>query len=519
MPIQYFLTRTGDKIEVEETTLKLLNFVSEFYNFLLELAYKFEGLLREYPLVVLPVTVAVTLMLAAVLFMLIRSRFDSRRQAAPEVEIKSEALTESGAGEASAAALQAGAGAPAPSVFQSVVEAAPTTGQKPFESEEAPAVVAGGAVEAPPAATGEGVDAGEEPPPAMVGGSFEPPPAAEPSEQVTETAAPVLETPPEPAPEVEEEPETKEGLFSRLRAGLSKTQTGMLGKLDDLLAIKTQIDDELWEGFEEALITADLGVGTTMKLRAEIEKSIMKTSKVDPRDIKDALKAGILGILSAAESEPIKLDKKPFVILVAGVNGVGKTTTIGKLAHMFGKDGKRVMVAAADTFRAAAVEQLEVWSDRVGSDFLRGQTGADPSAVAFDAIKASVARDTDVLIVDTAGRLHTKLNLMNELKKMRRVMGRELEGAPHETLLVLDATTGQNAIQQAKLFKDAIDVTGIVLTKLDGTAKGGVIVAIAGELNIPVKFIGIGESLGDLRRFEAGVFIEALFATGNETIH
>ncbi|MGH7888976.1 MAG: signal recognition particle-docking protein FtsY, partial [Thermodesulfobacteriota bacterium] len=210
---------------------------------------------------------------------------------------------------------------------------------------------------------------------------------------------------------------------------------------------------------------------------------------------------------------------KLFVLMVAGVNGVGKTTTIGKLAYRFRKEGKSVMVAAADTFRAAAVEQLEIWAKRVGSDFLKGQSGGDPSSVAFDAVKACLTRGTDVLIIDTAGRLHTKTNLMDELKKIRRVVGRELEGAPHETLLVLDATTGQNAVQQAKMFKEAIDVTGIALTKLDGTAKGGVIIAIADELNIPVKFIGIGESLGDLREFKAEEFVEALFLTGKETLH
>lgn len=207
------------------------------------------------------------------------------------------------------------------------------------------------------------------------------------------------------------------------------------------------------------------------------------------------------------------------MIMVAGVNGVGKTTTIGKLANMLKQDGRKVMVAAADTFRAAATEQLEVWSKRVGTDFIKGESGGDPSSVAFDAVKAAEARGTDILIIDTAGRLHTKENLMDELTKMKRIIRRELEGAPHETLLVLDATTGQNAVQQAKLFNEAIEVTGIVLTKLDGTAKGGVIVAIADELNIPVKYIGIGESLSDLREFNADEFVEALFYSGEEIVH
>jgi fused signal recognition particle receptor len=319
---------------------------------------------------------------------------------------------------------------------------------------------------------------------------------------------------------IEEEPEeTEEGLFSRLRAGLSRTQAGLLGRLDEVLSVRKEINDSLWDDFEETLVTADLGVGTTMKLRGEIENKLTKKALRDPMLIKGALREEILRVLKNAEGSPPALNVKPFVIMVVGVNGVGKTTTIGKLAYKFRKDEKNVMVAAADTFRAAAVEQLEIWANRVGSDFLKGQSGVDPSAVAFDAVRAAKARETDVLIIDTAGRLHTKTNLMEELKKIRRVIGREFEGAPHETLLVLDATTGQNAIQQAKMFKEAVEVTGIVLTKLDGTAKGGVIVAIANELKIPVKFIGIGERLGDLREFKADEFVEALFLTGKETLH
>lgn len=321
-----------------------------------------------------------------------------------------------------------------------------------------------------------------------------------------------------PKEAVKEIPQTKESLFSALRSGLSRTQVGLIGKLDQILS-RREIDDDLWDEFEEALITADLGVGTTLKLRRRIEERLSKKSLRNPKAIKDTLKQECLEILKTAEGKPLKIESKPFVIIIAGVNGVGKTTTIGKIAHKFRNEGKSVMVAAGDTFRAAAVEQLEIWAKRVGSDFLRGQSGADPSAVAFDAVKASQARETDILIVDTAGRLHTKTNLMEELKKLRRVISRELEGAPNETLLVLDATTGQNAIQQAKLFNEAIEITGIILTKLDGTAKGGVILAIADELNIPVKFIGIGEGLRDLREFNAEEFVEALFVTGEETIH
>ncbi len=333
-----------------------------------------------------------------------------------------------------------------------------------------------------------------------------PPVEAKKQEAVIETAA------------EEEAEETKEGLFARLRKGLSKTHTGLFGRLSEVLS-KREIDEGVWDDFEETLIMADIGVGTTMKLRERIEAGVGKKSLRDGEAITEALKEEILRILKSAQGNPIRITAKPFVIMVAGVNGVGKTTTIGKLANKLKKERKNVMVAAGDTFRAAAMEQLEVWSKRVGSDFIKGQSGADPSSVAFDAIKAASARGSDVLIIDTAGRLHTKENLMEEIKKMKRIISRELENAPHETLLVLDATTGQNAVQQAKMFNEALDVTGIVLTKLDGTAKGGVIVAIADELNIPVKYIGIGESLSDLREFNAEEFVEALFYSGDEIKH
>ncbi|MGH7851441.1 MAG: signal recognition particle-docking protein FtsY [Thermodesulfobacteriota bacterium] len=339
-------------------------------------------------------------------------------------------------------------------------------------------------------------------------------PEAEPEEPEAEASALGEEA----AAAVEEPEETKEGLFARLRKGLSKTHTGLFGRLGEVLS-KKEIDESVWDDFEETLIMADIGVGTTMKLRERIGASIQKKSLRDADAITGALKEEILRILKTAEGSPIRISTKPYVIMVAGVNGVGKTTTIGKLANRLKKENLSVMVAAGDTFRAAATEQLEIWSKRVGSDFIRGQGGADPSAVAFDAVRAASARGTDVLIIDTAGRLHTKGNLMEEIKKMKRVISRELAEAPNETLLVLDATTGQNAIQQAKMFNEALDVTGIVLTKLDGTAKGGVIVAIADELNIPVKYIGIGESLSDLREFSADEFVEALFYSGEESVH
>jgi len=345
----------------------------------------------------------------------------------------------------------------------------------------------------------------------------EPPPQEIYEEEVIKTEE--IEEEPEVLIEpIEEVEETKEGLFARLRRGLSKTQAGLLGRLGEIIS-KREIDESLWDDFEETLIMSDLGVNTTMKLRENIETKLSKQSLSSAESITDTLKEEILEILKSAQGAPIKADVSPFVIMVAGVNGVGKTTTIGKLANMLKQDGRKVMVAAADTFRAAATEQLEVWSKRVGTDFIKGESGGDPSSVAFDAVKAAEARGTDILIIDTAGRLHTKGNLMDELTKMKRIIRRELEGAPHETLLVLDATTGQNAVQQAKLFNEAIEVTGIVLTKLDGTAKGGVIVAIADELNIPVKYIGIGESLSDLREFNADEFVEALFYSGEEIVH
>lgn len=339
----------------------------------------------------------------------------------------------------------------------------------------------------------------------------EEPPAVKAGEELTGEPQPIEAG-------VEEIEETKEGLFRRLRKGLSKTHTGLFGRLNEVLS-KREIDESVWDDFEETLIMADLGVSTTMKLRGKIESDLEKKSLSDTNSITDTLKGEILRILKNAEGSPITAEEKPFVIMVAGVNGVGKTTTIGKLANKLKKENNKVMVAAGDTFRAAATEQLEIWSKRVGTDFIMGQSGADPSSVAFDAVKAASARGMDFLIIDTAGRLHTKGNLMDEIKKMKRVISRELEKAPHETLLVLDATTGQNAIQQAKMFNEALDITGIVLTKLDGTAKGGVIVAIADELNIPVKYIGIGESLSDLREFHAEEFVEALFYSGDETLH
>ena len=357
----------------------------------------------------------------------------------------------------------------------------------------------------------------------------DPVPAAEPIEvpeeplppEETEAEPEELRAEEEPEEEIvaeEEEDDTEGDFFSRLSLGLSKTRRGILQNLEHVFS-SGKIDDAAWDEFEEILIMSDMGVATTAKLREKVSSAVGAGGSGDMEKIKTLLEKEILDILREVESPVTDLSAKPTVFMVAGVNGVGKTTSIGKIANRFTREGKKVMVAAADTFRAAAVEQLGVWAERVGSDFLRGQTGADPSAVAYDAVKASVSRDIDLLVIDTAGRVHTKTGLMDELKKLRKVVARELEGAPHETLLVVDATTGQNAVEQARVFGEAIGVTGIVLTKLDGTAKGGIIVAIAEQLGLPVKYIGVGEGLGDLREFDAEQFTKALFTSDKEALH
>ena len=328
----------------------------------------------------------------------------------------------------------------------------------------------------------------------------------------------VAQEPEEEITAEEEEDDAEGDFFSRLSLGLSKTRRGILQNLEHVFS-SGRIDDAAWDEFEEILIMSDMGVATTAKLREKVSSAVGAGGSGDMEKIKTLLEKEILDILREVESPVTDLSAKPTVFMVAGVNGVGKTTSIGKIANRFTREGKKVMVAAADTFRAAAVEQLGVWAERVGSDFLRGQTGADPSAVAYDAVKASVSRDIDLLVIDTAGRVHTKTGLMDELKKLRKVVARELEGAPHETLLVVDATTGQNAVEQARVFGEAIGVTGIVLTKLDGTAKGGIIVAIAEQLGLPVKYIGVGEGLGDLREFDAEQFTKALFTSDKEALH
>ncbi|MBI5016974.1 MAG: signal recognition particle-docking protein FtsY [Deltaproteobacteria bacterium] len=309
----------------------------------------------------------------------------------------------------------------------------------------------------------------------------------------------------------EAEDRRRRGLLGRLREGLAKTRQGFVHKIDRILFGKKEIDAATLGELEEALVTADLGVSTSMRLIREIQEKVDRKELTSPEALRTHLKEAILRILVADEGHFELGGHRPYVLLVVGVNGVGKTTTIGKIAAQFRRRGHKVILAAGDTFRAAAVEQLEIWGQRVDAQVVRHQHGSDPAAVAYDAVEAAKARGADLVIVDTAGRLHTKANLMEELKKVQRVIGKALPGAPHEVLLVLDATTGQNAISQAKIFHEAVRVDSLALTKLDGTAKGGVIVGICDELKIPVQFIGIGEKVDDLRPFDATAFVDALF--------
>ncbi|MGD9006712.1 MAG: signal recognition particle-docking protein FtsY [Desulfobacteraceae bacterium] len=300
------------------------------------------------------------------------------------------------------------------------------------------------------------------------------------------------------------------GLFSRLKNGLAKTRNILTTDIEELFSSKSEIDDDMIEELEELLITSDIGVQTAMALMEIIQKRASKVKS--PDDLKQILKHEILKLLDdATPASPLQGAAKPHVIMVVGVNGVGKTTTIGKLAAHATGQGRSVLIAAADTFRAAAIEQLAVWADRAGADLVRHKENSDPAAVTFDAIEAAIARGTDTVFVDTAGRLHTKVNLMEEIKKIKRTIAKKIPEAPHEILLVLDATTGQNALTQAKMFNDALDITGLALTKLDGTAKGGIVISICQTLQIPLHFIGVGESIEDLQPFDPEKFAEALF--------
>jgi fused signal recognition particle receptor len=298
------------------------------------------------------------------------------------------------------------------------------------------------------------------------------------------------------------------GVLKSLKDGLAKTRKNLADKIGNLV-LGEKISETFLDELEEALIASDVGVDTARFVLRDLKERFKRNELGAPAQVKERLKQLLVEILSARTSA-FSLSASPAVVLVVGVNGTGKTTTIGKLAHRLQAGGKKVMLAAGDTFRAAAAEQLSIWGERAGVPVIKHREGADPGAVVFDAVSAVKARSFDVLLVDTAGRLHTKSNLMEELKKVKRILARELPGAPHETLLVLDGNTGQNALVQAKMFNEAIDVTGIVLTKLDGTSRGGIVFAIAKELEIPVKFVGIGEAVEDLRSFEPKEFVDAL---------
>ena len=299
------------------------------------------------------------------------------------------------------------------------------------------------------------------------------------------------------------------GFFEKLKNGLKKTKDSLMGKIDALLKSFSVIDEDFFEELEETLITSDVGVETSVKICDMLRERVKSEKIKEPEDIKNALKDIIAGILG--EGETLNLSTKPSVILVIGVNGVGKTTTIGKLSKQLKDSGKSVLVAAADTFRAAAIDQLEVWTNRAGVDIIKHKEGSDPAAVVFDALAAAKSRNVDVVICDTAGRLHNKKNLMEELKKISRIVHTQAEGCSLEVLLALDATTGQNAVNQARQFNEAADITGIILTKLDGTAKGGIIISITDELKIPVKLVTVGEKIEDIQPFSTTDFVNALF--------
>jgi fused signal recognition particle receptor len=307
--------------------------------------------------------------------------------------------------------------------------------------------------------------------------------------------------------------EEKPGFFDRMKEAVTRTRENLAARIDDVVSIGKEIDRNTLDGLEAILIGADLGTVTTQQVLTTLREKADRKQIKNVDELKRLLKEELLAILDTTDKRPVaRVNGTPEVILVVGVNGAGKTTTIGKLAQNFRSEGKTVLLCAADTFRAAAIEQLEIWGQRTGTEVIRTSAGGDPSAALFDALHAAVARKTDYVIVDTAGRLHTKTGLMAELEKMRRTSQRVIPGSPHETLLVMDGTTGQNGLQQARLFTQSAGVTGIVLTKLDGTAKGGVVVAISRELGLPVRFVGVGEKAGDLLPFSPKDFVDSLFA-------
>ncbi len=369
--------------------------------------------------------------------------------------------------------------------------------ESPEAAEEVPAAAAAGEEGREPEA---GEDRGPEPE-AEAGGTAGP----EPAEPRAEAGA---------ARTVDVGRDKPRSMFRRLQERLGKTRDTLVHRLDSLFLGKKEIDDQLLDDLEEILITADLGVGTAMELLDSARRSVRRKELSDPQALKKVLRDKILAFLQESDqpAELVMPEEGPFVIMVVGVNGVGKTTSIGKIAAKFVRSGQSVLLVAGDTFRAAAIDQLKIWGERTGVEVVAGAQGADPSSVVFDGVARGVADGYDVVLIDTAGRLHTSVNLMEELKKIKRVIGKKLAGAPHEVMLVLDATTGQNGISQAKLFHEAVGITGLTLTKLDGTAKGGIVVNVCRELKIPVRFIGIGEHVDDLRDFSPEEFVDALFA-------
>jgi fused signal recognition particle receptor len=312
---------------------------------------------------------------------------------------------------------------------------------------------------------------------------------------------------------LEQEKEKKPGFLDRMKQAVTRTRENLAERIEEVVSFGKEIDRSTLDDLEATLLGADLGSSTTQEVLAKLRDKADRKQIKNVDELKRLLKEELLSILTAANARPVtKVEGAPEVILVVGVNGTGKTTTIGKLSQVFRSEGKNVLLCAADTFRAAAIEQLEIWGQRTGTEVIKTKAGGDPAAVLFDALQAAVARKTDYVVVDTAGRLHTKTSLMSELEKMRRTAQRIVPGAPHETLLVMDATTGQNGLQQARMFTESAGVTGIVLTKLDGTAKGGVVVAISRELGLPVRYVGVGEKAGDLLPFDPRDFVNSLFA-------
>jgi fused signal recognition particle receptor len=382
--------------------------------------------------------------------------------------------------------------------------AAPPRAERP---EAAPAPTP--KVKAPPVEEQPTAPAPPAPPPAL---GAPPPPAPPKAEVVAEEAPAVV------APSAEPPPVVSKKDVAGLRKGLAATRGGFMARLKALFTGKKEIDPAILEQLEEVMLTSDVGVKTTQAILERLREQMNRSELADTDAVWAALRAEATRILTLPAPTLGARAPKPLVVLMVGVNGVGKTTTIGKLATKWTADGKKVMLAAGDTFRAAAVQQLEVWGKRVGADVVKGKEGGDPGAVAFEATKKSTDEQADILLVDTAGRLHTKVNLMDEIKKVKRTIGKALDGAPHETLLVIDATTGQNALTQAALFKEALELTGLILTKLDGTAKGGVVLGVCDELKVPVRYIGLGERAEDLREFVAADFVEALFGNSDDEV-